>query len=116
MDFAAYFKNDGLALGDLVRRGEVTAIELLETAIARAEAVNPNINALVWRGYDQARATARSFKPYTQPFAGVPVVLKDIGGFCAGMPTRSGSSFVPDMLATTDSYIVACFRRAGFIP
>jgi amidase len=116
MDFATYFNNDGLALGDLVRRGEVSALELLETAIARAEAVNPQINALVWRGYDQARATARSFKPDTRPFAGVPLVLKDLSGFCAGMPTRSGSSFVPDTPATTDSYIVACLRRAGFIP
>jgi len=116
MDFNAYRTRDGLALGDLVRRGEVTALELLETAIAQAEAVNPKINAVVYRGYDQARAAARSFKPDTQPFAGVPLLLKDITGFCEGMPTRSGSSFLPDTPASADSYIVARFRRAGFIP
>jgi amidase len=116
MDFATYFEKDGLALGDLVRRGEVTACELLEAAIARAEAVNPQINAFVWRGYDQARASAKSYKPDQQPFAGVPLVLKDLGGLCAGMPTRAGSSFVPDTPSTTDSYMVRCLRRAGFIP
>jgi len=113
MDFNAYREKDGLALGDLVQRGEVSALELLETAIARAEAVNPKINTVVYRGFDQARAAARSFKPGSQPFAGVPLLLKDIAGSCWGMPTRSGSSFVPDTPATADSYIVARLRRAG---
>ena len=58
MDFNAYREKDGLALGELVQRGEVSALELLETAIARAEAMNPKINAVVYRGYDQARAAA----------------------------------------------------------
>src|SRR5437879_9092216 len=96
MDFNAYYKKDGLALGELVRQGEVTALEVLETAIARAEAVNPKLNAVVYRGYEQARAAAKSFNPDGQPFAGVPLLLKDITGFCAGMPTRAGSSFLPD--------------------
>src|SRR5215471_17175753 len=116
MDFETYREKDGLALGELVRRGEVTALELLETAIARAEAVNPRINAVIYRAYDQARAAARSFKSDSQHFAGVPLLLKDITGYCAGMPTRSGSSFVPDTPAAADSHIVALFRRAGFIP
>src|SRR5579872_2781894 len=116
MDFNSYYAKDGLALGDLVRRGEITALDLLETAIARAEAVNPNINAVVYRGYEQARAAAKSFKPNGQPFAGVPLLLKDITGFCAGMPTRSGSSFLPDEPATADSHLVARFKRVGFIP
>jgi len=116
MDFETYREKDGLALGELVRRGEVTALELLETAITRAETVNPRINAVIYRAYDQARAAARSFKPDRQPFAGVPLLLKDITGYCVGMPTRSGSSFLPDKPAAADSYIVARFRSAGFIP
>jgi amidase len=116
MDFNAYYEKDGLALGELVRQGEVTALELLETAIARAEAVNPKLNAVVYRGYEQARAAAKSFKSDGQPFAGVPLLLKDITGFCAGMPTRAGSSFVPDTPATADSHLVAKLKCAGFIP
>lgn len=116
MDFETYREKDGLALGELVRRGQVTTLELLETAITRAEAVNPKINAVIYRAYDQARTAARSFTSDSQPFAGVPLLLKDITGYCAGMPTRSASSFLPDTPATDDSYIVARLRRAGFIP
>src|SRR5947209_723830 len=112
MDFESYFQRDGLALGEMVRRGEVSALELLETAIARAEAVNPKINAIVCRFYERAREMARSFKPGNQPFAGVPLLLKDILGNCEGAPTRSASSFLPDTRATSDSYLVARFRQA----
>lgn len=116
MDFETYFQKDGLALGEMVRRGEVSALELLETAIARAEVVNPKINAIVYRFYERARDSARSFKPGDQPFAGVPLLLKDILGNCEGAPTRSASSFLPDAPATSDSYLVARFKQAGFIP
>ncbi|HEV2963883.1 MAG TPA: amidase family protein [Candidatus Angelobacter sp.] len=116
MEFEAYFQKDGLALGELVQRGEVSALDLLETAIARAEAVNPKINAIIYRFYDRAQDVARSYRPAREPFAGVPLLLKDILGFCEGAPTRSASGFLPDTPATTDSYLVARFKRAGFIP
>lgn len=116
MNFNTYYEKDGLALGELVRRGEADALDLLETAIARAEAVNPKLNALVYRAYDQARTAAKSFKPDSQPFAGVPLLLKDITGFCDGMPTRSGSAFLPDTPATADSYLVSKFKQVGFVP
>jgi amidase len=116
MQFEAYAEHDGLGLGELVRRGEVSALELLDAAIARAEAVNPRINALAYRAYDQARAAASTFKPADQPFAGVPLLLKDILGDCAGLPTRFGSAFVPPVPAAADSFQVAALKRAGFIP
>ena len=47
---------DGLGLADLVRRREVSASELLDASIARVEALNPEINAVLTRLYDQARA------------------------------------------------------------
>jgi amidase len=116
MGFEGYAGKDGLALGELVRRGEVSALELLETAIARAEAVNPGINAIVFRFYEQARDAAKRFKPKDEPFAGVPLLLKDILGDCAGVPTRFGAAFVPPVPATADSYLVGRLKRAGFIP
>ncbi len=116
MQFADYRQRDGLALGELVRRGEVSALELLETAIARAEAVNPQINALVYRFYDMAREAARALKPEDRPFAGVPLLLKDILGHCAGVPTRFGAGFMPAAPQPVDAYLVARFKAAGFIP
>jgi amidase len=116
MAFETYATYDGLGLGALVQRGEVSALELLETAIARAEAINPRINAIVYRGYDQARAAAAAFKPAGEPFAGVPLLLKDLLGDCAGMPTRFASAFVPSIPAPADSYLVVRLKRAGFVP
>ena len=52
--FDEYARHDGLALAGLVRRGEISAAELLETAIARIEAQNPALNAVVRRLRDDA--------------------------------------------------------------
>ena len=58
ISFDEYARHDGLALAGLVRRGEVSAAELLETAITRIEAQNPALNAVVRRRYAQARIEA----------------------------------------------------------
>ena len=49
---------DGRGLATLVRNGEVTPGELLETAIERVEQVEPGLNAVSERLYDQARSQA----------------------------------------------------------
>ena len=56
--FAEYTEYDGLGLADLVRSKEVSAEEVLEAAIGRIEALNPALNAVVTRVYDEARAAA----------------------------------------------------------
>jgi amidase len=116
MRYQEYAAEDGIGLGDLVRRGDVTALELLETAMARADAVNPRINAVVHRADEQARTAAKASKPVDQPFAGVPLLLKDILGDSVGMPTRFASGFIPPLPAMVDSYQVARLKQAGFIP
>ena len=58
MKFEEYRQFDAIGLADLVARGEVTAAELLELAIARAEAVNPQLNGLIIPLYDMAREQA----------------------------------------------------------
>jgi len=116
MDFETYAGLDGLALGELVRRRDVSAAELLELAIARTEAVNPQLNAVIHRFDDAAREAARRFSPSAEPFAGVPTLLKDIGGDCAGVPTRFGSAYIPPVPMPADSYLVAKLKRAGLIP
>ena len=55
MRFDEYRRHDATALAGLIAKGEVSAKEVLETAIARAEQVNPAINAIVHKQYDQAR-------------------------------------------------------------
>jgi len=77
MRFEEYRHYDAVALAGLVGKGEVSAGELLDLAIARAEAVNPKINAIVHKQYEQARATI-GMGLLNGPLAGVPYLIKDL--------------------------------------
>ena len=84
-----YLRHDALGLAELLARGELSAAEVLEAAIARAGQVNPRINALVIPMFEQARSRAR--ETLSGPFAGVPFLIKDIIQDYAGVPATSGS-------------------------
>src|SRR5262249_822085 len=90
-----YCRHDALGFADLVRRREVSAAEVCDAAIARIEALNPTLNAVVSRRFDQARAEARKVAsgPDT-PFAGVPCLLKDMVQFHRDLPSTEGSRFL----------------------
>ena len=111
---AALSEHDGLGLAALVRSGELHPSELVEAVIARIEAVNPRINAVVAPMYDQARAQARAPLP-DGPLAGVPFLLKDLLAAAAGAPLRSGSRFYRDHVPDHDSELVRRYRAAGLI-
>ena len=70
-----YLRYDATALADLIRRGEVTSREVTEAAIDRASAVNPRLNAVCHPQF--AEAMDQDF-PAEGPFAGVPLLLKDL--------------------------------------
>ena len=109
-----YLDADATALAAMVRRGEVSATELVECAIARIEALNPRLNAVIHTIYDRARAAAQT--PGDGPFAGVPFLLKDILGDLAGEPTRQGSRIVPLAPARYNAELTDRFIAAGLIP
>ncbi|MDE3135828.1 MAG: amidase [Acidobacteriota bacterium] len=105
---------DATAHAALVRRGEVTPLDLVEAAIARAQRVNPALNAIVTPLYDQARAAARGTLP-DGPFRGVPFLLKDLVASYAGARMTGGSAFLRDYVPDHDSELVTRFRRAGLV-
>src|SRR5260370_36805680 len=83
MSIAEYDQLDGLALAALVRKRQVSPVELCDEAIARAERVNGQLNALVTPLYEQARRAAAGPLP-DGPFKGVPFLLKDLALALAG--------------------------------
>jgi amidase len=113
MQYADYVKYDALGLAELVRDKDVSASELVETAIGRAEAINPSLNFMVFADFRRARDDARC-SAATGRFAGVPMFLKDILAFAKGMPTRQGARFIPAVAAKEDSVLTTRFRNAGF--
>lgn len=108
------WENDATALASLVRSGAIGPSELVEAAIARAEATRPEINAIAETMYDRARQRAERVDR-SRPFAGVPFAIKDLGVAQKGVPVHTGSrapAFVPDF----DSVLVERYLDAGFIP
>ena len=105
---------DATAQAELVRKKEVKPIELIEAAIGRIEKVNPRINAIVTKMYDQARAEANTASS-DAPFAGVPFLLKDLLAAYKGVPMSSGSKYLKDFKPNYDSELVTRYKRAGLI-
>jgi amidase len=109
-----YITYDALGLADLVRNRQVTPRELVDVAIQRIERINPRLNAVVHRMFDQARRTADS-STIDGVFAGVPFLLKDLLAWYAGEPITSGSRLYRDFRPPVDTEVVRRYRAAGCI-
>jgi amidase len=114
MRLPEYDRLDALGLAALVARREVTALELLEAALERADARNPALNAIVARYDDEARARAAGRLP-EGPLAGVPFLVKDLFTAWKGHPmtfgSRLGAGYVPDY----DAEVVRRLEAAGLV-
>ncbi|MCG8418960.1 MAG: amidase [Proteobacteria bacterium] len=112
--FAEYGQYDALGLAELVRRGEVTANELVDEAIMRIEAVNPQLNAVIHTMYEHARSLAAG-RPAAGAFAGVPFLYKDLLALYQDHPLRGGSRALRDFVPDHDSELVRRFKASGVI-
>jgi amidase len=114
LSFEEYRRHDAVGLAGLIASGETSASELLEIAIARADAVEPVVNALSQRHHDLARAAIRVGLP-RGPFLGVPFLLKDVSVQLAGTETSNSSSLFAGSVAAADSTLVARYKAAGLV-
>jgi amidase len=109
--------HDAVGLAALVASGDVHPRELIDDAIRRAEALDPVLNAIVIRQFDQARDDAEHVAPGT-PFGGVPFLMKDYQGREAGVPYNMGVRTLRelDYRPRTSSPLAQRFRAAGLLP
>jgi amidase len=114
MTFAEYDRYDGLGLAHLVRRREISPLELVEACIERIERHNPALNAVVYKAYDQARAAAKGGLP-NGPFKGVPFLIKDINMAVAGWPMTNGSAMMRNYVSNADAELTRRYRAAGVV-
>lgn len=112
--FGTYDGYDGLGLAALVRAGEVSPRELLEAAVARLEAVNPRLNAVV---HDLTATAERAIAAGVPdgPFTGVPYLLKDLYTFFEGAPVGNGSRLFNGFAAAFDDAMTQRARAAGLV-
>jgi amidase len=109
-----YDSLDGLALADLVRRGDVSPAELVDAAIVRMDRRNSRCNAVVHFIDERARRLAEGPLP-DGPFRGVPFLLKDLLAAFEGEPLSSGSRMYGNWAPSRSSELVNRFVRAGLI-
>jgi amidase len=99
--------------------GAVSAVELFEAAVARIEALDGPINAVVVRDFDRARDAAKAAdadlaRGERRPLLGVPITVKEAFNV-AGLPTTWGSPLLKDWIAPTDATAVARLKAAGAV-
>ncbi len=113
--------HDAVGLAALVRSGQVKPLELVDAAIARIETLDPQLNAVIHRRFERARAEAAAREPgraaTDSPLAGVPFLVKDVACHQAGEPFHEGMRFLRDRRwqAAGDTHLAARFRAAGLI-
>jgi amidase len=104
----------------LIGQKKLAPTELLESCIARIEAVDPAVNAMVARDYNSARAVAKAADAAVTrgddlpPLHGLPIGIKDLQE-TAGLRTTFGSPIFRDNIPAADERIVAAVRAAGAI-
>lgn len=109
-----------VALKEAYRAGTLTRLEVVEALLARIDAVNPAINAIVHRFDDEARQAARDADRAADgdraglTLDGVPVVVSDWYEV-AGAPQTLGVKALADVVSAADDPIVDRLRAAGAI-
>jgi amidase len=102
-------------LAGMVRSGEISASELVETSLQRIEELNPELNAFVQVDDERALATAAEIGPGDErPFAGVPIAIKN-NRAVKGLRLTYGCSLMSDHVADYDHNITRRLRDAGFV-
>lgn len=114
LSFREYLAHDAIGLAGLVRSGDVSASELLAIALTRTRAINPEFNAVTTLLEAHAEAQIAAGLP-DGPLRGVPFLLKDLFIDLAGTTTTSGSVFLRDTVARTDSLVAERYKNAGLV-
>jgi len=106
------------AVTDLLRRGKVSPVELIDAALARIAAVNPKVNALVTLAEERARAQAKRLMDLPIEarglLAGLPMAVKDLNDV-AGVRTTYGSPIYADNVPTRSDIMVETLEGNGAI-
>ena len=110
MNFEEYSQHDAVGLAELVASRQVTPAELLEAARARADAVDPRLNAIVRRLDPPSSSSVDG-----GPFAGVPFLLKDLFHDIAGEVTGNGCKALAQVRAPETTTVVQRWLDAGLV-
>tara|TARA_B100001245_G_scaffold68722_1_gene48247 strand:- start:478 stop:1962 length:1485 start_codon:yes stop_codon:yes gene_type:complete len=112
---------DGVELAGLIKAGKASPIELLEDAITRANALDPQLNAIIHRLDEQARDRAQRMVDLPAPkeasLWGVPFLTKDLTVMTKGDPYHAGNVALrnSDYRAEHTTHLATMFDRLGLV-
>lgn len=115
-----HFERTATQITEMIAAGDVSAREVTQSVLARMDAVNPSINAVVARNDEEALKAAdavdgaRAQGASLGPLAGVPVTVKD-NIDQRGFPTTNGLRLQKGLIAAQDSPVVANLRASGAV-
>jgi amidase len=104
-----------IELASLIRSGELTAADLVDSSLRRIDELEPEINAFTYVAHDSATGVAAQIGPDDpRPFAGVPIAVKD-NRPVAGMRITLCSDLFGDLVPRHEAFLVRRLREAGFV-
>ncbi|SET39988.1 amidase [Oceanobacillus limi] len=112
MDAQYFLSLDATKMAELVKIGEVTSDELVEHSLKQLEKVNPSLNAVVHNR--KGKVLSEKVIDKGAPFAGVPILLKNISQALQGEPLTSGSKLLAKNISKSDTHLVQRIRQSGF--
>jgi amidase len=104
--------DDAIGVAAAISAGTLTRETAMQHARKRAAQMD-DLGAICWLAPENSPQKNDSTNG---PFAGVPILVKDLGGPFAGIPMRAGSAALADGSAHLDSDLAVRFRAAGFSP
>jgi amidase len=102
---------DAVETAARIKSGTLSAKEAVDAAIARAEALEPSINAIAFKNFDKARETASTANG---PWAGVPTFVKDLDDVI-GEPSGFGSRAFPGYKGKEQSPLINAYLGLGVV-
>lgn len=108
-----YARYDAVGLADLIRSKQASRQEVLSAAVQVMEALEPELNALIYRRFENPPDD----QPNNAPFFGVPLLIKDYAFRQRGFPLTYGNQGLARQgdVAKDDTWLGAAFRRLGFV-
>lgn len=107
--------SDATAVAQAIKKGNLSPREAVQMALDQIAALNPELNAVHFQRSEQALEEADRLRDFSAPFAGVPILLKDLGHHYEGCLDTSGSALLKGNRAKTTNHLVASILEAGFI-
>jgi aspartyl-tRNA(Asn)/glutamyl-tRNA(Gln) amidotransferase subunit A len=105
---------------DLLRRKQISPVELTTSCLSRIEELNPTVNAFITVMHDSALAQAREAEneiragKWRGPLHGIPIGLKDLID-TAGVKTTCASALFAERVPTEDAEVVRRLKNAGAV-